>query len=359
MDLILGKDNSAAQWADQNTNWLGSVGAGLASRGNFADKLANIAALQPQGRAADATAQQKLDATNQTAAFFHNNGRDDLAQLVTAGQAPQAFAIWQADQAKSSKSNAPIEVNGQLVDPTSFQVLGDYRTPGGNQSARAGVGQPVTMRNKKTGETRAVQPMTVGPGQDLLTGGPLPGEIGDWEYIDPIAMAGGKASVVGDEKNAVIARAALPGAQQTLAITDKAVQTILDDPQAMQEHFGKFAGVVPQQMIGVTVPGTPKARFDVNQAQLGGQAFMQARQMLRGGGQITDYEGRRAEDAYSRMTAAAQAGDEQQYRLALSDFQEAVHAGYQKLVAAANGGYMQGQPAVTGGTGAADPLGIR
>lgn len=167
--------------------------------------------------------------------------------------------------------------------------------------------------------------------------------------MDPMALAGGKTGAQVDAKTAATARAALPGAEQTVAITRQAIDSIRSDPAALDEHFGKFLGIVPQQMIPVTIPGTKKAQFDVNQAQAGGQAFMQARQMLKGGGQITDYEGRRAEAAYSKMEAAASAGDKAQYLQALDEFEQAVEAGYQKLQAAANGAYSAGSDAVTGG----------
>lgn len=98
--LMPGSD--AANWANQNQNWLGSVGAGLASKGNFADKLSNVAAYQPAGRAADATAQETLNARNQTAAWLHEKGRDDLAKLVLAGQGREALSMYQADMAKGS-----------------------------------------------------------------------------------------------------------------------------------------------------------------------------------------------------------------------------------------------------------------
>lgn len=119
--LMPGSD--AANWANQNTNWLGSVGAGLASKGNFADKLSNVAAYQPAGRAADATAQETLNARNQTAAWFHQKGRDDLAQLVTSGNAPQAFAMYQADMSKGPEGPIKVGKDDVLLDPKTYQPL--------------------------------------------------------------------------------------------------------------------------------------------------------------------------------------------------------------------------------------------
>jgi hypothetical protein len=159
-------------------------------------------------------------------------------------------------------------------------------------------------------------------------------------------MASGKTNATVDAKTAAAARAALPGAEQTVAIAKQAIDTLRNDRAGMGEQFGNILGI-PQQMTPA-IPQSNKAKFRVNLEQAGGQAFMQARAMLKGGGQITDYEGRRAEAAFSKIQAAAESGDQVQFLQALDEFEQAVDAGYQKLQAAANGGYEQGAPAVTG-----------
>jgi hypothetical protein len=67
-----------------------------------------------------------------------------------------------------------------------------------------------------------------------------------------------------------------------------------------------------------------KARLD----QLKGGAFLEARQLLKGGGQITDFEGKRAEAAMARLEVAQ---DEKAFDAALDDFNAAVQAGVKKL----------------------------
>jgi hypothetical protein len=161
-----------------------------------------------------------------------------------------------------------------------------------------------------------------------------PTEMGGLQPVDPFALAGGKAGTVADEKTAAAARAALPGAQQMLEITDKAVQEVRGNSRGMNEWFGQIG---PRGMY--VNPGSEMGKFLAASSPTNAQAFMQARNMLKGGGQITDYEGRRAEDAISRMQAAIDKGDQDQYLRALADFEQAVAEGYQKLVATAQGGY--------------------
>lgn len=62
------------------------------------------------------------------------------------------------------------------------------------------------------------------------------------------------------------------------------------------------------------VPGSPMRRFKTRADQLSGQAFMAARQALKGGGQITDFEGKRAEAAFARFDDTQSPED---YRVAL------------------------------------------
>jgi hypothetical protein len=69
--------------------------------------------------------------------------------------------------------------------------------------------------------------------------------------------------------------------------------------------------------------------------QLKGKAFLQAYQTLRGGGQITEKEGDKAESAMVRMDRAL---GENEFRAALSDFRDAVRDGVAKLKQQAGGG---------------------
>jgi hypothetical protein len=66
-------------------------------------------------------------------------------------------------------------------------------------------------------------------------------------------------------------------------------------------------------------------------AQVQSRGWLAARQMLKGGGPITDYESRKAEAAVARLTRAQ--GTEE-FRTALKDFRDAITEGMTKLQAA-------------------------
>lgn len=80
-------------------------------------------------------------------------------------------------------------------------------------------------------------------------------------------------------------------------------------------------------------------------AQLQGNAWLAAREMLKGGGQITDYESRKAEGAVARLSRAQ---GEPQFRAALTDLEDAIREGMKKLEAAQATGTTSPAPAAAG-----------
>lgn len=84
------------------------------------------------------------------------------------------------------------------------------------------------------------------------------------------------------------------------------IDGILNDP-ALDTATGILS---PLQNI----PGTPQYRFGTRADQLQGQAFLQAFESLKGGGQITEIEGQQATRAIGRLDTAQSAND---YRDAL------------------------------------------
>jgi hypothetical protein len=99
-------------------------------------------------------------------------------------------------------------------------------------------------------------------------------------------------------------------------------------------------------------------RFQSRLDQLKGTAFLQAYQMLKGGGAITENEGMKAEQAMSRLNTAM---NEEDFISALNDFQDAVRTGYEKIKARSGIGSQPAAPAAPAqsATDNNDPLGLR
>jgi len=71
------------------------------------------------------------------------------------------------------------------------------------------------------------------------------------------------------------------------------------------------------------VPGTSPADFQVLLDQIGGQQFLQAFETLKGGGQITEVEGRKATDAMARMNPRQ---SEESFLQGVNEFQSIVRS---------------------------------
>lgn len=87
--------------------------------------------------------------------------------------------------------------------------------------------------------------------------------------------------------------------------------------------------------------GNPGNDFNIRLDQLKGQQFLQAYQSLRGGGQITEVEGKKATDAISRMNTAA---SEKEFKAAAKEFQDVIRRGVERARQKAAGRNTPAQP---------------
>lgn len=137
------------------------------------------------------------------------------------------------------------------------------------------------------------------------------------------------AQAAGKEQGGAIAQA--PAAKITAEQTIGKIDEILADP-----NLGSITGWqawLPDSALATT-QGAATLGLRRRVEQLKGTAFLEAYNGLRGGGQITEVEGKKAEDAIARLETAQSDAD---YIQALKDFRDAVAVGYQKLAARAGG----------------------
>lgn len=255
---------------------------------------------------------------NATLAYLQKS-RPDLAAAVSAGMPMQmawqhAFSKGGADGASYSKT--PV----YMTDDSGNTVLGTIGDDGsfkkidtGGLSVASGIdkidaGTKWLLYDKRTGEKVGEQPKEV--------------------YQESFDKAAGTE----DAKAAADARSSLGTARQTAAQVRAQVDSLKNDP-----YLPRMLGPVDSRLPNVTADA---ARVQAKIDQLQGGAFLQAYQMLKGGGQITEIEGVKAEAAMVRMNAAQ---NEQDFKAALDEFVSAVEEGVRKLEAAArNGNYVPG-----------------
>ncbi len=292
---------------------------------------------------------------------------DAHMQVERAGK--MAFAIQQmpdSDPAKAAAWQRYLKSYGD-GDHTPEEL--DFRT--GPKLAAAAAGQfldPMDQQAKQLRLQAAQSELSMAPLERQYkqaqinkmmrepAGGEAPSNVKEWEYfrklhpddqqryltmkrqeryldlgtaygkpnpVDPEAAprmiqkdVSGQASLEAQGKAQGEAMAALPN---TLATADIALKTIKD----IRNHPGKQWGV---GAVGALpgIPGTAQRGFVnlVNQAK--GQVFLQAYESLRGGGQISNIEGQKAEAAMARLDRAQSQKD---FDAALDDIETIINAG--------------------------------
>jgi hypothetical protein len=278
---------------------------------------------------------------NQTAQYLAQTF-PDLAEAVNAGM-PMDAAWSEAMKRKQpgygqTGGDNLMSVGGHIYDKASGQWISPPETAGNRQNislagqwGRDATGKPVFLQPSSTGE---MIPAQVPEGVTLM--GPYD--------VSADRSAGGTFG-----RNTGGAQFDLPSAkligQQTIA----AINDVRNEKAGLEEHFGNIMGV-PQQWTPA-YPGTPKANFQVLADRAVNRAFLEGREMLKGGGQITDFESRKAEAAITAAQSALEKGDKDLFLKALDDFEKAVQDGIAKLEGQAGGmpGYGGVAPAAPGG----------
>jgi hypothetical protein len=171
--------------------------------------------------------------------------------------------------------------------------------------------------NSRTGE---VEPAMVN-GRPAVPGAlspPLQAELS-------AAREGGK---VGGRETAEAA-IALPGASSKAQQVDELASELLAHP-GLSDAVGVKGAPYMFGAKDAPIGGTDAAGFEARLKQLQGGAFLEAFQMLKGGGAVTEIEGIKAEQSYARISTAQ---TEEEFRSAVKDFVESVKSGVKKLEA--------------------------
>jgi hypothetical protein len=150
--------------------------------------------------------------------------------------------------------------------------------------------------------------------------------------------------VAGKERQAEIGKAGGKAAADLPRIVDGANQT-LDLISRIKQHPGTERNFGMVGMVG-NMPGGQAADAWAMIQQLGGKAFLEAFNSLKGGGQITEIEGEKATNAIVRMQKAQ---SHKAFIEALGDFESVIRMGVDRARGAANGGAAPSGPAPANG----------
>ena len=267
------------------------------------------------GAAGPALQQQKelqaqTAAQNKTVEFFKQQA-PEFAQLIDAGMpVNQAWQTYTQQRFAQPKGQGYINAGaGNLFNSETGEWVS---APGGGVDATAGL-MPVWLRDEETGEPVLGQMRKDGT---VVRSGMPEGTQAIGPYDVNFDKAAGTASGKGTGEAAV----ALPGASQMASKVAEQVEALKADP-----YLPSMLGPVDSRLPNVTADA---ARVQSKIAQLTGEAFLSARQALKGGGAITDYEGQKAEAALARLNQAQSVED---FNAALDEFNYHVQLGLHLL----------------------------
>lgn len=311
----------------------GMMGSG-GNMQNIGQGFANAAPIMALRRKQEQETAQR----NQTVDYLRKNN-PELAAMVDAGM-PVTEAWQTLTKQKFGKADSQGIINagsGNLYDSNTGQWLS---APGGGAEGIAGL-QPVWLQDENGNPVL---------GQMTKDGKVIRSEID--QGLTPVSpyQKSFETNRGAKEGEAVgTAAGALPGVSSMAQHVAQQVESLKTDP-----YLDRMLGPMDSRLPNLTADaGRVQGKLD----QLQGGAFLQARQMLKGGGAITDYEGQKAEAAYARLNQAQSPED---FKAALDEFNMYVQQGLAKLEAQAGQQRMGAQPGpqpAPGGGG--DPLGIR
>ena len=265
------------------------------------------------------------------------------AILATMPESMAVELIMQRAFAPPPDPTRGVEINGQLVNPITGELMGDYRTPDTTDRKTA---QDINgvLRYVDTGEpvfpNVAAEPPTPKQTDDMAeyaaaVAQGYGGSLQDWLLEQKKAGASSQIVNVGSGPSGPQALAAVAMDPQTMI---SSIDAIYNDP-ALPKITGTIEGGGGNDVDQFGIArrlyyGEDGLALIQRVKQLQDTVFMSAREMLKGGGQITDFEGRKAEAAMARMSRAQ---GEKEFKEALKDLRDAITAGQAKLQAATGG----------------------
>lgn len=316
-------------------NQLAGLASGLLSSPNFGQGLSAGFAQAAQGRQIDdAYAVSQKEAADRQA---------KLEKTISYLRTQPGGATW-----------AEAAANG--YDPQEA-FKGWYDS---TQKASGGVAELKTGFTPIPGTIDGVPTIAL-PGNDgklYINGAPI--DPAKFVPTNPYDLNAQKAGGAAFGKATGGAQFSIPNAQGELDQSMAAINNLKTDPNVVagMEDWFKQWGALPRGMW--VQGGTNMAQFRNSALNVIDRSWLSARAALKGGGQITDYEGAKAENAVSMMKSALESGDKAQFESARDDYEYWVQQGFTKLQqqAGALPSYGGSGGAASSG-GADDPLGIR
>lgn len=323
---------SAGLMPISNSERMLSVGLGL------------LSGKTPQEQVAQAATNFANDSTLNRTTQYLRKVNPELADAVANKvlSPADAYKIFAQQRLEAQKPKNNFITAGKNIYDTS---TGQWVTPPGGASGGAddqeyGLnpqygtdenGNPVIIQLSKSGTARR----TPLPDGVTLSKEPIRIDGGTQTIlVDPITRQtlGSVPKNVAETAQQTAEGKALAEAKMNLPKAEEAANNMLSTIDSLEKdpYLDNMVGSVEGQILpNVT---SDAARVQSKMDQIGGQSFLQAFNMLRGGGQITEVEGQKATQAMARLNTAQ---SEKDYRAALAELRLIVQTGLQRAQVAA------------------------
>lgn len=321
----MGWSNPFTDFVGKNRNTMMGFGAGLAGGRNIGQGIAYGLQGAQSGKQMDVQTAQQDQEKNATIELMRAQGFDDLLGYLENGgnmeaAANETFKRMQPGYGQMGGADNLMSVGGHIYDKAS----GTWISPPESADNRQNVSLTPQWGQNDQGDWVMLQPSSTG---DLVQSN-VPDGV---KLVNPFDLNANKAGGTTYGKGIGTAQLDVPGANLIAEQTISAINDVRNEKAGMSEQFGNVLGV-PQQMLPAW-PGSEKAQFQVAADRAINRAFLQGREMLKGAGQITDFESKKAEAAITAAQLAMEKGDQQQFLKALDDFEQAVRDGNAKIQA--------------------------
>lgn len=290
-------------------------------------------------RAADGRAEQQFEMTRESHGASMQLNKARLAQIEREAEMAMAQAaarMSDAERAKEAQETQTALAHGKAAFIQGDQGVAQWTQQYGGQLAEAGISpEAVTVENFPEVLMALKGFGTALSGGQVDVGNMVPEQPG---YRPATAAEAGQYGAKAGQFDTKTGRfypnnppkdsSIVVGADGSIRITEGAGAGDISKPSSAANMITTIDGILSDpafdkatglMSITQSIPGTDAYRFGTRVRQLEGQAFLQAFEGLKGGGQITEIEGAKATQAAGRLDSAQSPED---YRDALNELRD-------------------------------------
>jgi hypothetical protein len=260
---------------------------------------------------------------NATIEWLLSRGRDDLAAALEAGASPQDVLAEAMRPAAAAERG--VVVGGNVVDPITGEII--YQGEGKEPSPQTAIAK--LEADRRSGlineEQYKAGLQALAPTGTSVTVGP----DGQVQFTQGVGVGGTGAPTVGQVYNPNEIQSVIGMIDQIA--TDPNLPSVVGQKAVILGGGNKISDMNMTQRLAYGQEGLGLIE---RIGQLQSNAWLSARQMLKGGGAITDYESQKAEAAVARLERPKSEGE---FKQALKDLRDAIVEGEAKLRAQQGG----------------------